>query len=395
MIQREQYQLVMSRLNEPRKFIQIIEGPRQVGKSTLVKQVLQDYHRPYMHFAADNVPASQSAWISSCWEAARARLASEHLSEMLIVIDEIQRLSQWAEVVKKEWDADTFTDTNIKAMLLGSSRLRLEKGQSESLKGRFEVIKMPNWSFAEMRDAFGLSLDEYIYYGGYPGAADLIGERDRWLNYIDASIVAATINNDILVDTPISKPALLRRTFELSSAYSGQILSLTKMIGQLQDAGNTTTLSGYLELLDTAGMVCGLQKFAMDKARRRASVPKYQVYNNALLSLYDDANLTTTRQDPKRWGRWVESAVGAHIVNQAYVHNLKVYYWRDGNNEVDFVLVRNGRVIAIEVKSNEEKNTAGLTVFEQLYHPYKTILVGPAAFPVEIFLQTSLDTLFI
>ncbi|MCQ2342896.1 MAG: AAA family ATPase [Paludibacteraceae bacterium] len=395
MLQREQYQLVMSRLNEPRKFIQIIEGPRQVGKSTLVKQILQNYNRPYIHFAADNVPASQSVWITSCWEAARARLATEHLPEILIVIDEIQRLSQWADVVKKEWDNDTFTDTNIKVLLLGSSRLRLEKGQSESLKGRFEVIKMPNWSFAEMRDAFGFSLDEFIYYGGYPGSAELIKERDRWLNYIESSIVAATINNDILMDTPISKPALLRRTFELSSAYSGQILSLTKMIGQLQDAGNTTTLTGYLELLDTAGMVCGLQKFAMDKARRRASVPKYQVYNNALLSLYDDANMSVTRQNPQRWGRWVESAIGAHIVNQSYAHNFKVYYWREGNHEVDFVLVRNGRIIAIEVKSNEEKTTAGLATFEQLYHPYKTLLVGPNAFPIDTFLQTSLDTLFV
>ena len=394
MLQRKQYQEVIKRLEEPRKFIQIIEGPRQVGKTTLVKQVLQNYGGEFMHFAADNVPASQAAWISSCWMAARSRMQTAHLDNMLLVIDEIQRLDQWAETVKKEWDADTFNDINIKVLLLGSSRMRLEKGQSESLKGRFEVIKMPNWSYLEMQNAFGLSLDQYIYYGGYPGSTDLIKDKDRWLNYIGASIVAATINNDILVDTPINKPALLRRTFELSAAYSGQILSLTKMVGQLQDAGNTTTLSGYLELLDTAGMVCGLQKFAMDQARRRASIPKYQVYNNALLSLYDDGNFDTTRQDPKRWGRWIESAVGAHIVNEAYAHNLKVYYWRDGNDEVDFVLVRNGRVVAIEVKSNDEKSTKGLTVFEQLYHPYRSLLVGPSAFPIETFLQTSLDTLF-
>lgn len=394
MIQRPYYQLVTDRLKEPRKCIQIIEGPRQVGKSTLVKQILRAYEQPFMHFAADNVPASQALWIGSCWTAARARMKNENLNEMLLVIDEIQRLDQWAEAVKKEWDEDTFNDTNIKVLLLGSSRMRLEKGQSQSLKGRFEVIKMPNWSFAEMKEAFGFSLDEYIYFGSFPGAADYIADKDRWLNYIGASIVAATIQNDILVDTPINKPALFRRTFELSAAYSGKILSFTKMIGLLQDAGNTTTLSGYLDLLDTAGMVCALQKFAIDQARRRASVPKFQVYNNALLSLFDDADFLTTKNDPKRWGRWVESAIGAHIINQAYEHNFKVYYWRDGNDEVDFVIVRNGKVIAIEVKSNDEKSTQGLTKFENLFHPYRSILVGPSAFPIETFLQTSLDTLF-
>lgn len=393
-MQREQYQLVTDRLNEPRKFIQIIEGPRQVGKTTLVKQVIRAIGRPVIHFSADNVPVSQATWISSCWQVARSRMSAEHLDEIILVIDEVQRLYQWAEVVKKEWDADTFNDVNIKVLLLGSSRMRLEKGQSESLKGRFEVIKLPNWSFSEMQQAFGYTLDQYIYYGGYPGAADLISDPDRWREYIGASIVAATINNDILIDTPINKPSLLRQTFELSSAYSGQILSLTKMIGKLQDAGNTTTLTGYLELLDTAGMVCGLQKFAMDKARRRASIPKYQVYNNALLSLYDDGQFTTTCQDKKRWGRWVESAVGSYLVNEAYRCNFKVYYWRDGNNEVDFVIVRNGRVVAIEVKSNEEKSTKGLQVFEEQFHPYRSLLVGPDAFPIDLFLSTPIETLF-
>lgn len=393
-MQRTQFELVTKRLKEARKTIQIIEGPRQVGKTTLVKQVIQSIDQPVMHFSADTIPVSQSSWISSCWQAARSRMLNEHLEELILVFDEIQRLYQWAEYVKKEWDADSFNDINIKVLLLGSSRMRLEKGQSESLKGRFEVIKLPNWSYLEMQQAFGFDLDQYIYYGGYPGAADYICEPDRWREYIGASIVAATINNDILIDTPINKPALLRQTFELSSAYSGQILSLTKMIGQLQDAGNTTTLTGYLDLLDTAGMVCGLQKFAMDKARRRASIPKYQVYNNALLSLYDDGNFDTTRYDKKRWGRWVESAVGAYIVNEAYRCNFKVYYWREGNYEVDFVIVRNGRIIAIEVKSNDEKSTKGLQVFEEMYHPYKSILVGQDAFPISLFLSTSLDTLF-
>lgn len=394
MIQRSYFQTIVARINEPRKFIQIVEGPRQVGKSTLIKQVLHSISVPWMHFAADNVPATRSAWISDCWASARNKLQMEHLPELLLVIDELQKLQNWAEVVKKEWDADTFNDVNIKVVLLGSSRVRLEKGLSESLKGRFETIKMPNWSLSEMQQAFGFTTDEYIYYGAYPGAADLRHDLDRWQEYISASIVDATINNDILMDTPIAKPALLRQTFELSSAYSGQLVSLTKMIGQLQDAGNTTTLAHYLELLAQSGMVCGLSKFAMDKARRRNSIPKYQVYNNALMSLYCEHDFATARADHKLWGRLFESAVGAHIMNCAYTGRFEVYYWREGKEEVDFVLVKNSKIVAVEVKSNHDKDTSGLHTFNELYHPHRSVLIGEGGIPLETFLHSDLKDLF-
>ena len=394
MTQRPYFKTIAARINEPRHFIQIIEGPRQVGKSTLIKQVLQSAEMPWLHFSADNVPATRQAWISDCWATARNRMQAENLNHLLLVIDEVQKLSNWAEVVKKEWDADTFNDIDIRVILLGSSRIRLERGLSESLKGRFEVIKMPNWSFTEMRDAFGMSLDEYIYYGAYPGAAVLYRDLDRWREYIRSAIVDATINNDILIDTPVAKPALLRRTFELSSAYSGQQVSLTKMLGQLQDAGNTTTLTHYLDLLGQCGMVCGLPKFAIDKARRRASIPKYQVYNNALLSLYCEHDFASARADHQLWGRLYESAVGAHIINCAYTSHFDVYYWRDGNKEVDFVLVRNSRVVAVEVKSNHQKDTAGLHAFQDMYHPHRTLVVGDEGLALETFLCSDLQFLF-
>jgi hypothetical protein len=394
MIQRSYFQTIVARINEPRKFIQIVEGPRQVGKSTLIKQVLRSISVPWMHFAADNVPATRSAWISDCWASARNKLQMEHLPELLLVIDELQKLQNWAEVVKKEWDADTFNDVNIKVVLLGSSRVRLEKGLSESLKGRFETIKMPNWSLSEMQQAFGFTTDEYIYYGAYPGAADIRHDLDRWQEYISASIVDATINNDILMDTPIAKPALLRQTFELSSAYSGQLVSLTKMIGQLQDAGNTTTLAHYLELLAQSGMVCGLSKFAMDKARRRNSIPKYQVFNNALMSLYCEHDFAAARTNHKLWGRLFESAVGAHIMNCAYTGRFEVYYWREGKSEVDFVLVKNSKIVAVEVKSNHEKDTSGLHVFSELFHPHRSVLVGEGGISMETFLHSDLKELF-
>ena len=395
MLQRSYFETITRRIAEPRKFIQIIEGPRQVGKSTLIKQVLKSISQPWVHFAADNVPATRTAWISDCWATARNRLQMEHLSEIILVIDEVQKLKNWGEAVKKEWDADTFNDLPIKVILLGSSRVRLEKGLSESLKGRFETIKMPNWSLTELQAAFGMTTDEYIYFGGYPGAADLRHDLDRWQEYISSSIIDATINNDILVDTVITKPALLRQTFELSSAYSGQMVSLTKMLGQLQDAGNTTTLTHYLELLNQCGMVCGLEKYAVDKARRRKSIPKYQVYNNALMTLYCEHDFASARVDHKLWGRLYESAVGAHIMNCAYTNRFKVYYWREGGHEVDFVLVKDSKVVAVEVKSNHDKDTSGLHAFQELFHPHRSVLVGEGGIAIETFLASDMKELFL
>ncbi|MDE7109991.1 MAG: AAA family ATPase, partial [Muribaculaceae bacterium] len=291
MYQRSQYHTIKSRLEEPRRFIQVVMGPRQVGKSTVVKQVLQDIHEPYQFFSADNVPASNSNWISNCWAAARSLMCNQGLESMIIIIDEIQKIANWSETVKKEWDDDAFNNRNIKLLLLGSSRVLLEKGLSDSLAGRFEEIRMAHWSFSEMSDCFGFSLDEYLFYGGYPGAAPLIKDPDPFQQYIQSAIVDATINKDILMNTPISKPALLRQTFELGSAYSGSLLSLTKMVGALQDAGNTSTIAGYLNLLGDSGLITGLQKYSVDMARRKASIPKLQVFNNSLKTLYSPLNL--------------------------------------------------------------------------------------------------------
>lgn len=282
MYKRAEYQTIKKRLEEPRRFIQVVMGPRQVGKSTVVKQVLKELDIPYQMFSADNVPATNSAWVANCWEATRSLQKNKGYESIVLVIDEIQKITNWSEAVKKEWDDDTFHDRNIKVLLLGSSRVMLEKGLSESLAGRFEEIRMSHWSYMEMKECFGFTLDQYIYYGGYPGAASLIDEEERYLQYIQSGIVDATINKDILMDTPIGKPALLRQTFELGSAYSGQLLSLNKMLGSLQDAGNTATLAGYIHLLDESGLLCGLQKYSIDTARRKASIPKLQVYNNAL-----------------------------------------------------------------------------------------------------------------
>lgn len=394
MYKRAEYQVIKDRLEEQRRFIQVVMGARQIGKSTVVKQVLKDLNAPYQLFSADNVPATNSAWISNCWAAVRSLKESKEQESIILVIDEIQKIANWSEVVKKEWDDDTFYDRNIKVLLLGSSRVLLEKGLSESLAGRFEEIRMSHWSYLEMKECFGFSLDQYLFYGSYPGAASLIDDDDRFQQYIQSSIIEATINKDILMDTPISKPALLRQTFELGAAYSGEVLSLNKMLGSLQDAGNTATLAGYINLLDESGLLGGLQKFSIDTARRKASIPKLQVYNNALKMVFSPFTFEQAILDRKAWGHIFESGIGAYLISQAFTHRFEVFYWRERNDEVDFILRKKGAVVAIEVKSNAEKRTDGLDKFRQLFNPQSSFIVGDGGIRVEDFFSMDIKRLF-
>lgn len=394
MYRRTEYQLIKKRLEEPRRFIQVVMGPRQVGKSTVVKQVLQALETPYQFFAADNVPAGNSAWISNCWAAVRSFQSANRLKSIILVVDEIQKIANWSEVIKKEWDDDTFHDRDIKVLLLGSSRVLLEKGLSESLGGRFEEIRMTHWSYPEMRDCFGFTLDQYLFYGGYPGAATLIDDDERYQQYVQSAIVEATINRDILMDHPVGKPALLRQTFELGATYSGQLLSLNKMLGMLQDAGNTTTLMGYIHLLNESGILAGLQKYSVDTARRKASIPKFQVYNNALKTVYSPYTFEQAIFDRKAWGHIFESGIGAYIISQAFAHRFEVFYWRERNDEVDFVLRKKASVVAIEVKSNAEKGTVGLETFKKTFNPHGTLVVGDGGMRADDFLAMDIRELF-
>ena len=396
MYKREQYQIISDRLREPKKFIQVVMGPRQVGKTTVVMQVLKALENeiPYLMFSADNIPATQNWWISDCWDIARSKIKFENCKELALVIDEIQKLNGWSEVVKKEWDDDNCNDVNIKVILLGSSRVMLQKGLADSLAGRFETIKMSHWNYGEMRDAFGISFDEYIYYGGYPGATTLMKDAERWNNYIRDSIIDATINKDILNNTIINKPALMRQTFELGASYSGQIVSLSKIVGSLQDAGNTTTLSGYLNILKESGLLTGIQKFSIDKARQRASIPKFQVFNSALRNIYSGYALREAIRDPKVWGHFFESAVGAHLINGTVTGNYEVYYWRDGNLEVDYILKKNNKLVAIEVKRNFDTTNKGLAAFRERYSPHRSIVIGKGGLDAETFLGANPAKLF-
>ena len=386
--QRPQATFLAKRLAEPRRFVQVVAGPRQVGKSTLVQQVTAGLGVPVRYTSADEPTLRGAGWIGQQWEAARLEAAGAGKGGAVLVLDEIQKIPAWSEAVKRLWDEDTRARRPLKVVLLGSAPLLVAHGLTESLAGRFEMLHLPHWSLAEMRAAFGWSLDEYVFFGGYPGAAPLVGEPARWARYVADSLIETSIARDVLLLARVDKPALLRRLFELACRYSGQVLSYTKMLGQLHDAGNATTLAHYLELLAGAGMVCGLQKYAGDAARSRGSSPKLQVLNTGLASAVSGLTPAQARADREFWGRLVESAVGAHLANAAAAGECELYYWRERNFEVDFVVKAGRRLTAIEVKSGRAPLAhAGTAAFAQAFKAHRTLLVGGDGVPVEEFLS--------
>ena len=388
MYSRHQGDVLARRLRERRRFIQVVAGPRQVGKTTLVRQVADASGLVYRYASADEPTLRGGEWIAQQWDAARLATEDAGRRGTLLVLDEIQKISGWSEAVKRLWDADTAGGVPLKVVLLGSAPLLIQRGLTESLAGRFEVLHLPHWSYAEMRAAFGWKLDHFLFYGGYPGAAPLTKEPARWARYIKDALIETTISRDVLLLTRVDKPALLRRLFELGCAYSGQVLSYQKMLGQLQDAGNTTTLAHYLDLLAGAGMVAGLQKFAGGEARQRGSSPKLQVLNTALMGAQSGLTLKEARADGAFWGRVVESAVGAHLANAAAADVCELFYWRDRNREVDFV-VRVGRTVtAIEVKSGRAREALpGMEAFATAFKPTRRLLVGGDGIALEEFLS--------
>ncbi len=389
--ERAQARVLRRRLREPRRFIQAVVGPRQVGKTTLVRGVAEGLKVPVRYASADEPTLKDRGWIAEQWEAARLEAKEEGRGGArggsLLVLDEVQKIPGWSETVKRLWDEDTRAKRPLKVVVLGSAPLLVQRGLTESLAGRFEVLRLPHWSFAEMREAFGFSLDEFVFYGGYPGAAGLIREPERSARYVVDSLIETTISRDVLLLTRVDKPALLRRLFDLGCRYSGQILSYTKMLGQLQDAGNSTTLAHYLDLLAGAGMLAGLQKFAGGAARSRGSIPKLQVLNTALMTAQSKLSLEEARADREVWGRLVESAAGAHLANAAAAGECELFYWRERNREVDFV-ARAGRTLtAIEVKSGRRREAlAGMDAFADSFKGARRLLVGGDGIALEEFL---------
>ena len=401
--QRDQVTTLVNRLAEPPHFIIALFGPRQTGKTTIVRQALQRIERPSRYLAVDEpglprhgMPSiaagttlwrpqvRDTEWLLLNWEQARVE-ADRSPNGFVLVLDEIQKLPNWSETVKGLWDADRAGGRSLHVVILGSSPMRMQSGLTESLAGRFEPIQVTHWSLAEMASAFDLDLTRYLYFGGYPGAASLVRDQAQWRDYVLRALVEPNIERDLLAMTRVDKPALLKRVFELGASSSGQILSYTKMLGQLQDAGNTTTLARYIDLLENAGLLAGLPKYA-SRPHRRGSSPKLTVLNTALMTAGSGYAFEEARADRTFWGRIVESAVGAHLFNTA-TSDIRLYYWRDGQHEVDFVLRRGPRLVGIEVKSGPlRRSPRGLETFAERFKPQRTLVVGEGGVPLNEFL---------
>lgn len=400
-IQRAALPQFVARLQEPRRFLQVVAGPRQVGKTTLVSQALAalqaakpDQRIAQHSVSADNPGLVGAAWLRTHWETARSLATQAGAS--ILVLDEVQKLPNWTAEVKRLWDEDTQAARDVRVVVLGSAPLLIARGLTESMAGRFELTRLGHWTYAEMQQAFDFTLNQYIYYGAYPGAAPLIGDPQRWAAYVRDALIETTISKDVLMMSPVQKPALLRRVFDLACRYSAQELSYQKMLGQLLEAGNTTTLAHYLQLLEGAGMVCGLQKYSGQTLRQRGSSPKLQVFNTALMgamALSDGFDLPRLRATPALWGRLTESAVGAELLARHLTHNSThplIHYWRNASNEVDFVVQQEDELFALEVKSGlNQGNTQGLDAFCKLYPTSRPLVLGTGGVDLQSWFEGS------
>lgn len=382
------------RLREPRRFIQVLAGPRQAGKTTLARQALSDVGGDSEFESADEPMLRDRIWLAQRWEHARYVARQNRERGATLVLDEVQKIPEWSETIKRLWDEDEVSGTPLRVVLLGSSRLLVHQGLADSLTGRFEVTHVPHWSFPEMHEAFGWDLDHYLYFGGYPGSSKLTSDPARWAGYILEGLVEPTLSRDVLLLSRVDKPALLRQLFRLGCDYSAQTLSYRKMLGQLQDAGNTTTLAHYLGLLGSAGLLTGLEKFSGSHVRRRGSSPKLLVLNTALMTAPSGRTFREAREDPEFWGRLTETAVGAHLVNSALGSSWSVEYWREGDQEVDYVLTRAKKALAIEVKTGRPRGRPrGVDGFVRRYLGVKVRLVEESRGSLEQLLRSSIGSL--
>ncbi|MBA3813004.1 MAG: ATP-binding protein [Alphaproteobacteria bacterium] len=391
---RTNYEEIIERAAGPRNFLQVLSGPRQVGKTTLAQQAKEGLSFPCHYVSADDPTLRDVSWIEQQWEIGRYRTTQDSNShEALLILDEIQKIPHWADMVKKLWDQDTLKGLALKVMLLGSSTLLIQAGLAENLAGRFEVLPVRHWSYAECSDAFDVSLEEYIYFGGYPGAMPLIKQPQRWRRYIIDSIIETSLSRDVLLTTRIHKPILMRRLLELACHASGSIFSFQQIIGQLQDSGNSHTVAQYLHLLSEVGMATGLNKISSKPASKPSS-PKLQVYNTALISASNTYSLEAAQENREYWDALVQSSVGAHLLNATMGSSIKILYWKEGNNEVDFVIQQGDEILTIELESSFKKYNTGFDAFSQEFKPKRRFLIGETGIPLQEFLLTPVDSLF-
>ncbi len=378
---------ICDQIRHPPPLLHILIGARQVGKTTLALQIVKKLGLPHRFASADAPLPPGPEWIESHWAQTRSMFSKER-KPVILVLDEIQKVRGWSETVKRLWDEDRRHQAPIHVLLLGSSVLLLQKGMSESLAGRFFLHRFPHWSWTECHKAFGWNLERWLYFGGYPGAALLISKLSEWKRYIADSLIETVLSRDVLQLQTVAKPSLLRHLFALSATFPARIFSYNKMLGQLQDAGNTTTLAHYIKLLETAFLVSGLELFSAGHQRKRGSSPKLILWNNALIHALSSRTFKETRADDAGWGYVVENAVGAHFLNHLPATDWTITYWRDGPAEVDFVLTHGSKIWALEVKSGRAGRISGMHAFRKKYPRARTLLIGAEGIPLEDFFST-------
>lgn len=387
---------ILKGLDRKKKLLHVIIGPRQVGKTTAALQIAARWNGPVIHASADSHLPPEPVWIRVQWEQAdiEAQRVKSGNREVLLILDEVQKVRGWSEVVKALWDRACIDNAAIQVIILGSSSLLIQKGLTESLAGRFFLYRCSHWTLSEMADAFSWNLDQWLFYGGYPGAAPFIDEENVWSRYVTDSLVETVLAKDVLQIQSISKPALLRHLFLLSAVHPAQIFSYNKMLGQLQDAGNTTTLSHYLKLLETAFLISGLELFTGGIQRKRGGSPKLIVWNNGLINALAGNSMAESRRNFSWWGRLVENAVGAHLLNHLSGISYRVHYWRHSNMEVDFVVKTTKQIWGIEVKSGNSMRTRGISSFLDMYPEARPMIVGQEGISLETFFRTDPKELF-
>jgi len=380
MITRAFVKLLLERMSNPAPLIQAVVGPRQVGKTTGVLQMLKKYPGTCHYVSADDTLTVSNRWIQEQWQA-----ALEKGSGTVLVIDEIQKIQHWSEALKRLWDAQKRTPGRLKCILLGSSALTLQTELTESLTGRFEMVPVHHWSFLETQKAFGDNLDTYLWYGGYPGSHTYQSDYPRWFSYIKSSIVDTVIGQDILTQQTVAKPALFRQAFEILCGYPAQEVSYTTLLGQLHDKGNTDLVKHYLELYEGAFLFKGLMKYSGRVVNTKTSSPKIIPLCPAFYTL---AAGRTALDAPEKMGHVFEALVGADLVRWP---DARVFYWREGNAEVDYVVMHESDLYAIEVKSGRSRAKTGLTLFKQRFPKARTAFVTRENY--EKFVQSPLDFL--
>lgn len=354
---------IAERFKKGFKEIQVLLGPRQVGKTTSILSFLKKYKGPYLYISADEVLETDLNWLDQAWQK-----AFDLSPQCLLVIDEIQKVQDWSSQIKRLWDKQKISKkSRLKLFLLGSSSLKIQKGLSESLTGRFELLRAYHWNYLETQKIKKMSFENYLLYGGYPGAYDHIKDPVRFSSYLTKSIIQTVIEKDILQYHRIKNPALFKQLFDILSRLPSCEISYTKLLGQLQDKGNTDLVKDYLDLYEGAYLFQQVHKYQTAHFTRKTSSPKIIPMAPALIQLdYKKAS-------KENMGLAFEALVGSDLLRA----ELSTTYWRDKDNEVDFVVEYKNRIIAIEVKSGKKKSSKSLSAFKIRFPTAVIIFINP------------------